>query len=344
MNTTTEFLNQNRLIGDHLADNLVNQIFEKKEQANFYKVLQMDFAAITEAEDSELKSFLLDRRPLPQWFDAGRILKGQKFYKKFATPIMTLLGGLSLPYCYAASPGNKALYLSDKMRKSPGKRLVDTADFIIMVSTAQNIAENSKAQISINKLRLIHAIARYYILKSGNWSIEWGIPINQEDMAGTNLAFSYIIVNGLQKSGYMITEREKENFLALWRYIGYQLYIQDELLPSTLKEAELLEKTIRKRHFKESEEGFTLAKELITYYKTMTKGTDSYLLESQIRYWLGPLAANCVGLKADKLKDTIVQTLNLFQESTNFYKVDSGSFAKMMQNHKLLKSQVSNLG
>ena len=343
MNTSTEFLNQNRLIGDPLADNLVNQIFDKKEQTNFYRILQMDAASVMDAEDSELKSFLTNTRPLPQWFDAERILKGQKFYKKFAMPIMTLLGGLSLPYCYAASPGNKALYLSDKMRKSPGKRLVDTADFIITVSTALNISENSEAQISTNKLRLIHAVARYYILNSSKWSIEWGIPINQEDMAGTNLAFSYIIVKGLQKSGYMITEREKENFLALWRYIGYQLYIQDELLPSTLKEAELLEQAIRKRHFQESEEGFTLAKELITYYKTMTKGMDSYLLESQIRYWLGPLAADCVGLKADKLKDTIAQTLNLFQESTNFYKVDSRSFTKMVQNHKLLKSQVSNL-
>ena len=343
MNTLPEFLNQNRLIGDPLADNLVNQIFDKKEQANFYRILQMDAASVIDVEDSELKSILMDVRPLPQWFDAERILKGQKFYKKFAMPIMTLLGGLSLPYCYAASPGNKALYLSDKMRKSPGKRLVDTADFIITVSTALNISENSEAQISTNKLRLIHAVARYYILNSSKWSIEWGIPINQEDMAGTNLAFSYIIVKGLQKSGYMITEREKENFLALWRYIGYQLYIQDELLPSTLKEAELLEQAIRKRHFQESEEGFTLAKELITYYKTMTKGMDSYLLESQIRYWLGPLAADCVGLKADKLKDTLVQTLNLFQESTNFYKVDSRSFTKMVQNHKLLKSQVSNL-
>ncbi len=343
MNTSPEFLNQNRLIGDSLADNLVKQIFEKKEQANFYRLLQMDSTPIMEAEDSELKSFLMDIRPLPQWFDAERISKGQNFYKKFATPVMTLLGGLSLPYCYAASPGNKALYLSDKMRKSPGKRLVDTADFIISVSTAINISENSEAQISINKLRLIHAVARYYILNSNNWSMEWGLPINQEDMAGTNLAFSYIIINVLQKTGYMMTNREKENFLALWRYIGYQLYIEDELLPSTLKEAELLEKTIRNRHFKKSEEGFTLAKELITYYKSMTKGIDSYLVESQIRYWLGPLAADCVGLKADKVKDTIVQTINLFQESTNFYDVDSDSFTKMMKNHKLLKMQVSNL-
>jgi len=343
MNSSVEFLNQNRLIGDPLTDNLVKQIFEKREQANLYKLLQLDSTGIIETEDSALKSFLISSRPLPKWFDAERILKGQKFYKKFAMPIMTLLGGLSLPYCYAASPGNKALYLSDKMRKSPGKRLIDTADFIITVSTALNISENSEAQISVNKLRLIHAVARYYILESNNWSVEWGIPINQEDMAGTNLAFSYIIINGLRKSGYMITEREKENFLALWRYIGYQLYIDDELLPATIKEAEQLERSIRVRHFKESEEGITLAKELITYYKSMTQGVDSYLVESQIRYWLGALVADCVGLKADKLKDTIVQTMNLFQESTNFFKVDSGSFTKMMENHKLLKRQLSNL-
>ena len=343
MNTSPEFLNQNRLIGDPSADDLVNKIFEKMEQANLYGFLQMDSTTVLDAEDSELKSFLIAIRPLPKWFDAERISKGQKFYKKFATPVMTLLGGLSLPYCYAASPGNKALYLSDKMRKSPGKRLVDTADFIISVSTALNISENSEVQISINKLRLIHAVARYYIFKSNNWSMEWGIPINQEDMAGTNLAFSYIIINGLQKSGYMMTNREKDNFLALWRYIGYQLHIEEELLPSTVKEAELLEKTIRKRHFKQSEEGFTLAEELITYYKSMTKGIDSYLLESQIRYWLGAFAADCLGLKADKVKDTIVQTINLVKESTNFYDVDSDSFTKMMKNHNLLKMQVSNL-
>jgi hypothetical protein len=58
MNTAPEFLNQNRLIGDLLADNLVRQIFEKKEQANLCKLLQMESTAIIEAEDSELKSFL----------------------------------------------------------------------------------------------------------------------------------------------------------------------------------------------------------------------------------------------------------------------------------------------
>jgi len=37
----------------------------------------MDSTPIIEAEDLELEAFLIDIRPLPQWFDAERISKGQ---------------------------------------------------------------------------------------------------------------------------------------------------------------------------------------------------------------------------------------------------------------------------
>ncbi len=65
--------------------------------------------------------------------------------------MMALLGAMSLPYCYAASPGNKALYLSDKMRNAPGKRLMDTASFVIAVLTPNSFGEHSTATIHINK-------------------------------------------------------------------------------------------------------------------------------------------------------------------------------------------------
>ena len=342
MNTSQPFLNHQRLFGDHDADNLIRNAFQDNNQTRLYELLQMNSWAIIQSEDSELKSFLLKFRMLPDWYNQDIINRGQLFFKKYALPIMTFLGGMSLPYCYAASPGNKALYFSDKMRQSPGKRLLDTADFIIAVSTAENLGNNHDAQIQINKLRLVHAIARYYIQKSGKWNMDWGLPINQEDMAGTNLAFSYIILKGLQKAGYMIIEREKESFLSLWRYIGYQLNIETELLPGSMKEAAELERTIRKRHFKNSEEGVILTKELIKYYKSMTTGQEQYLLDSQIRYWLGSFVADCVGITAQRMKDTLVQTINLFQESTNFYRVDPFSFSKMMHNHKQLKNQFSN--
>ena len=96
---------------------------------------------------------------------------------------MTFLGAVSLPNCYAAWPGNKVLFLSEKMSKRQGKRLLDTAAFVIAISEPGAFDENGTGFKAVQQVRLIHALARYHILHSGQWRIEWGMPVNQEDMA-----------------------------------------------------------------------------------------------------------------------------------------------------------------
>ncbi len=334
-------LDQKRQIGDATADSLVNGLFQKGKRAALYQYLQLSYDEIRREKGSSVKVFLTTSRPSPDWFDAERIMAGQEVFKKYAMPVMTLLGGLALPYCYAGSPGNKALYMAEKMRQSPGKRLADTADFILSVSSPGSFEKSNSGHFHVNKTRLIHAVARYYILKTGNWQNEWGIPINQEDMAGTNLAFSYIILAGLQKSSFVLSAREKEDFIFLWRYIGYQLHIEEDLLPSSYKEASILETDIRHRHFKKSEEGLILTQELIRYYKGMVPQSDSYLIDAQIRYWLGKSVADCVGLQANPVKDKIVKVINSFREVSNFFNPDSDSFTKMLNNHQQLKLRLS---
>ncbi len=339
MNVTNAFLDDQRQIGDVSADALVNHFFERNQQQELYSYLGWSVSIVDKQEDGTLKDFLINRRSLPEWYDEARINAGQKIFEKYAMPIMTLLGGLSLPYCYAGSPGNKALYLSDKMRKSPGKRLSDTADFILAVSTPGSFMQKvSVGQFHINKTRLIHSIARYYLLKRTDWKHEWGLPINQEDMSGTNLAFSYLILLGLQKSAWMLSGREKEDFLYLWRYIGYQLHIDIQLLPATTQEAVLLERTIRRRHFKKSIEGLELTQELIQYYRSVAPSREATLIESQMRYWLGPEVAEYLGLPIQPIKDRAVESLNAFREMTNLFQINTNSYNEMLRNHKQLKN------
>ncbi len=341
MNTNSHFLNQQRLVADQKADSLVQYHFENNLQGLLYRHLQMTAKNILQQEDTSVKNFLTSSRPNPQWYDPGRITRGQQIFKKYAMPVMSLLGGLSLPYCYAASPGNKALYLSEKMRQNPGKRLTDTADFILAVSTPGSLEKNQSGLFHINKTRIIHSVARYYLLKKGSWENQWGLPINQEDMAGTNLAFSYIILRGLQNSAFILSEREKEDFLFLWRYIGHQLHIHKDLLPATFAEASALERAIRHRHFKKSEEGTRLTQELIQYYQGVVPYRDAYLIDSQIRYWLGASVADCVGLPAQPVKDRIVEFLNSFKETANFLQMNPHSYLEMLHNHQRLKASFS---
>nr|MCU0383258.1 DUF2236 domain-containing protein [Cyclobacteriaceae bacterium] len=301
MRYDNNLLNTYRKQGDTEADTLIQSLFTTKEQTALYTVLQTEKKENLANLPEVLQSFFVNHKPKPVWYNNERILKGQNVFHTYAMPIMTLLGALSLPYCYAATPGNKALVATAKIKNATGKRLVDTAAFIIGVLTKNSLQDDADGYFLINKTRLIHALVRFHISK--NWNDEDGVPVNQEDMAGTNLAFSYMIIRGLKISGYPITDTEAEDLLYVWRYIGYQLNIDENLLPQNIKEAAQLEEAIRKRHFKPSAEAVSLTQDLIKHYQNYFPAVAAYLVEAQIKYWVGPGVSKILGLQDDFIKD-----------------------------------------
>ncbi|CAN5551027.1 oxygenase MpaB family protein [soil metagenome] len=342
LNIDSKFLNRQRQVGDHEADVLISGIFKKNQQAEFYKLFTLPEKEILKLESIHPgKKFLLTPKSLPTWYDEKRILRGQAVFENYAIPIMTLLGVMSLPYCYAASPGNKALYLTEKMRKSPGKRLAETGEFTISVLRKGNLQPGEIGLIQINKTRLIHAMARYYLQK-GSWDTSWGVPINQEDMAGTNMAFSYVILLGLQISGHVLSDREKEDFLYVWKFIGYQLGINETLLPNDFQQARLLSETIKKRTLRKTEEGITLTKELIAYYKSVLPPQQANFVSTQMRYYLGSEVAEYLGLPVDAIKDKLAGFTNAYKELQNLFSLPKNQMGELLANYQVMKAK-SNL-
>ncbi|MCE2957831.1 MAG: DUF2236 domain-containing protein [Flammeovirgaceae bacterium] len=339
MIATHDFLNKQRLVGDPSADALIEAIFAKKQQGVLYGLLRLNEKDVAHQPESEVRDFLLTERLKPTWFDEQKLTRGQLLFKLYALEMMALLGAMSLPYCYAASPGNKALYLSDKMRNAPGKRLMDTASFVIAVLTPNSFGEHSTATIHINKVRLIHALSRYYVQKLPSWNMDWGVPINQEDMAGTNLAFSYVILLGMQQSGYILSDREKEDFLFAWRYIGFQLNIDEELLPASFAEARELAHLIKKRNFKKTDEGIVLTQELLTYYRASVPPDQAKLVASQVRLYLGDEVAEYIGLPKDSVRDRLASTVSSFKSLQNMFSVHTSSYQNMMFQQMMLKKK-----
>jgi hypothetical protein len=341
MNVDTEYLNKQRQVGDEAADATIAYIFQKNQQTEFYKLF-----SLSENEISTLKSnhpgkeFLLSPKPIPTWYDEKRILLGQAVFENFAIPIMTLLGLMSLPYCYAASPGNKALYLTEKMRKSPGKRLAETGEFTISVLRKGNLIPGQSGLFQIYKTRLIHAMARYYLQK-GTWENAWGLPINQEDMAGTNMAFSYVILLGLQRSGHILSDKEKEDFLFVWKYIGYHLGIDETLLPDNFHQARLLSEKIKTRNFKKTEEGIVLTKELVKYYESVLPKQQALFATSQIRYFLGNEVSAMIGLSSDSIKDKLIGFTNSYTELQNLFSLPKNQMSELITNYQAMKAKTS---
>jgi hypothetical protein len=65
------------------------------------------------------------------------------------------------------------------------------------------------------------------------WSVEdFGVPINQEDMAVTLLAFSVNVLAGIERiMRRPLSAREQDDYIHLWRLIGWLIGLADECNP-----------------------------------------------------------------------------------------------------------------
>lgn len=296
-----------RKMGDPKADDFVQHYFSEK-------LLKIKFdEALKQLEKNADWTEFLNHIPEASWFEEAFNLippidsityqTALKFYKKRETYILQLLGLLSLPYCYAAADGAKVLYQTERMYKDVAKRLEETAKFITAVMNPNAFEQSGAGKIQIFKVRIMHAAARFYLCKS-NWDGQLGFPINQEDMAGTNLSFSIIVIRGLRKMGFAIHEREQLSFIKYWSWIGAHLGVNHKLLPQNGKEAHDLEQLIRKRQFKSSEHGMQLAQSLLKCFYDLNdqKKINNNEIAGFMRFLLGDQVADILDIPKDNFE------------------------------------------
>ena len=84
---------------------------------------------------------------------------------------------------------------------------------------------------SVLRVRMLHCQVRLRLLKSSQYDVQkFGVPINQEDLLATLGSFSVACVWSMERMGIFLTAEEKESYIAAWKYIGYFIGIEAELL------------------------------------------------------------------------------------------------------------------
>lgn len=294
-----DYLNKQRLQTDLPADRAVTFMFESGQAKMFREITRLletnDYQVPTDWP-REIQDYLEQSRQLPSWADDNIIKEGQAFFKKHASSLTLMLGLMSLPYDYAATNGAQVLLMSDRLRYDAGKRLVETGKYVFDVGTAGSFDKGGKAIASAQKVRLIHAAIRYHIKKSGKWQQQWGEPVNQEDMAGTNLSMSLIPVRGMRKLGIEVSKDTCMAYVHLWNVASYIMGVDESLLPDTSKEAYVLDKAITGRQFAASEAGKTLTASLLKYINENANPQLQWLAPKLMRYLLGESVADMLGI------------------------------------------------
>ena len=217
---------------DPLAEDVMDE-FARMPEGEWRALLELALAKGIDAvprAPGALRELFRQVDSVPFWVDRDRCnLGGATFLRcRLGFAVLALL---ALPLIYSWPAGNKPLALSGQLVHRASQRLKDTTRYVFAVCQPDGLSRFSEGFAMTVRVRLIHAQVRRLLLTSGQWRSDvWGAPINQCHMAGTNLMFSVGVLDGLTRLGYRFKRIEREALIHLWRYVGYLLGVEPELL------------------------------------------------------------------------------------------------------------------
>lgn len=265
-------LNHYKMVGDKPLDDIMVRLGEELDGyrsvarlfPRVHDLVRMSDKQLADLRDSglvtsELIEFLAryDRLPERDWIHLDTIREGGEFYRSNGVLGFLVLACASLPACYCWDNEAHVLGYTRKLMKNGDvpRRLPETAQFVIDVAAEGAFEPDGTAIRAARKVRLIHAIIRYLIVRpmsldvgiqegvllpepghggqhhhGDDWRPDMGMPISQEFLTGTLLTFSHVVLGGLRKLGVRASDHQKRAYLHRWNALGYLMGIDERLL------------------------------------------------------------------------------------------------------------------
>ena len=304
--------------GDPLADTVVlwmQSLPPGEGRKLFEQALESGIQSIKNPSEPLVNLFKqIDERPT--WVDDKTLILACK------TGLRTGLGGQIVLSCMALMGGYrsgaavKPLVMTGALTSMANRRLAETSKFLVDLYNSPTLSRDSIGFKSAVRVRLMHALVRHRLAHNPKWkNEEWGTPINQADMLGTNLLFSVASILGLRSLGFIYNKKESHSSIVFWRYVGYLMGVEADLLPKTLKEGMRTAYYIGASQGKADNDSRDLAEALMEIPYKDKQGSKRWLGKLEMhfrsglsRLFMGDASANDLRLPNTPLKFTLLFT------------------------------------
>lgn len=181
----------------------------------------------------------VERRP--DWVDDILLRRGARASHRTGLTGMRALRDLALMTGYQASAINKTLIATGTLSRGPQRRLAETTKWWLDCTATGGMDRFADGWRNTLHVRLIHGLIRRRVAQQPDWRPgDWGLPVNQTDMAATQLGFSVVFLLGARVLGIPLSRRDGEAVMHLWRYIGWLMGVDEHWLPATEAEGRRL--------------------------------------------------------------------------------------------------------
>lgn len=260
-----------------------------------------------------LAAYLDASARMPFWADPALIVAGQALFVRHAPVVILALFTAALPRMYSLRDGVQVLALSARLSSHTGRRVVETAQFLIDVLTPGELLDGGRGLHTLQKVRLVHGAVRHHARASSKWDPAWGEPINQQDQLSVALQLSVGLLDGMRRLDVDFTADEVHAFVHTWCVVAAMLGVDDRWLPRTGPEAEALWRRITALQQGATPEGRLLTGHLLDYMQEILGGlklgrgaAEALMVES-----LGPETAALLGVEASTLQRAALAPLKV---------------------------------
>jgi hypothetical protein len=223
-------------MGDPLADDLVSAFRRLPAgvgRAQFETAVEQGIEAVDDPMP-ELVAFFASVDARPYWVDQKKLDHAVRVSARIGMiPSFTAMSMFSLMGGYLASRADKTLVATGDLEAMAPRRLAETLTWTVDVTAPGALERFAPGFTSTLRVRLMHAMVRAGMSRRPDWDFDqWDHPVNQSTMAGTLMLFSMGNVLGSQALGVRFSRREKDALFHFWRYVGFLLGVDAELLPA----------------------------------------------------------------------------------------------------------------
>jgi len=238
---TDDVLDSLRQRGDPVADQVVGDFIQARgvvEPRELVQLLIREREALPEREQLQsVRDYFDQPVPLPTWAEAALLREGQEFFAVFGVHIASALFCASLPMSYAAVDGSQVLTRTAELVSHTRRRLAQTGQMLLDVMGANDdhdatpFAPGTPSYRAPHGVRLFHAAVRRMLRADRNYDpAKLGEPINQEDLLGTLISFTVVVIDSLERFGIRVEARQRDAYVRLWLTAGFLLGIEPDLL------------------------------------------------------------------------------------------------------------------
>ncbi|MEU6558638.1 oxygenase MpaB family protein [Nocardia nova] len=227
-------------VGDEPMDRLVDWMVTEgtdRTRPLFEHALRGGIARVPGAP-RPLREFFESVETPPDWLDRAKVHRGEKIFRAGGADGLYIARDVSFLGGYLASGFNKTLIRTGALEKGPARRFAETLQWALDVTSDNGMAALGPGYRSTIRVRMIHSFVRRHVAAMPDWErAEWGLPINQTDMAATLVGALIAPFIGAAALGILPSPRELDAAAHLTRYVGWLIGVQERLLPKSFRDA-----------------------------------------------------------------------------------------------------------